>query len=97
MLAYIETSWLERLEGARLYRYEFSEAQFEDLNDAGMWICRTGVRPIKMEHMDRLPDQLKSLNVELRSLDSLVPLRDVWKSSLHASGIRLRNAKDWHA
>lgn len=95
MLAYIEAAWLERLSRAQLYRYEFSEAGFGDLQDAGMWVRRTAVRPIDMERLDRLPDHLKSLGVELRVLDSLVPLKDVWTSSLHASGIRLRNAKGW--
>jgi hypothetical protein len=28
-------------------------------------------------------------------MESLAPLRDVWSTSLHASGIRLRNAQGW--
>ncbi len=27
----------------------------------------------------------------------LTPLRGIWDTSLHASGIRLRNAQDWGA
>jgi hypothetical protein len=38
---------------------------------------------------------LRSSGVELRVLDRLTPLRGVWDSSLHASGIRLRNAQGW--
>jgi hypothetical protein len=34
--------------------------------------------------------------VELRVMESLLPLRGVWDSSLHASGIRLRNARGWN-
>ena len=33
--------------------------------------------------------------VELRVMHRLTPLRDVWSTSLHASGIRLRHAQDW--
>jgi hypothetical protein len=29
-------------------------------------------------------------------MDSLAPLRGVWGASLHASGIRLRNAAGWN-
>jgi hypothetical protein len=29
-------------------------------------------------------------------LDDLTPLKEVWQSSLHASGIRLRNARGWN-
>ena len=44
-----------------------------------------------------LPTALAECDVELRAVDSLVPLRGVWSSSLHASGIRLRNAVGWEA
>ena len=97
MLAYVEAAWLERIAAARLYRYEFSGAPFEDLHDAGMWVSRTEVRPVGMELIAGLPWHLESLGVELRALDSLAPLKDVWQSSLHASGIRLRNATGWTA
>jgi len=39
--------------------------------------------------------ELQANDVELRVLPLLTPLRDVWNSTLHASGIRLRNARDW--
>ena len=38
---------------------------------------------------------LAACGVELRFMPVLTPLRDVWSTSLHASGIRLRNAKGW--
>lgn len=30
-------------------------------------------------------------------MDSLIPLKGVWDISLHASGIRLRNAAGWES
>jgi hypothetical protein len=94
-IAYIETCWRERLGAARLYRYEFSDELFDDLHDAGMWVSRTAVRPISLTCIQDLPEHLNSQGVELRVLDSLAPLKGVWNSSLHASGIRLRNAQHW--
>ncbi len=41
-------------------------------------------------------EALEAANVELRLLPSLEPLRDVWETSLHASGVRLRNAQGWN-
>ncbi len=44
----------------------------------------------------RIPDLLGALaaaGVELRMMHSLHPLRGVWDTSLHASGIRLRNVQ----
>jgi hypothetical protein len=95
VIAYIETEWRARLDEALLWRYEFSAHDFEDLGDAGMWVSRNKVRPINTESVGDLPTCLSGLSVELRSLESLAPLKDVWKTSLHASGIRLRNARDW--
>ena len=31
----------------------------------------------------------------LRALPTLEPLADVWATTLHASGVRLRNARNW--
>jgi hypothetical protein len=38
---------------------------------------------------------LREQGVELRVSESLVSLRKLWQTSLHVSGIRLRNARDW--
>jgi hypothetical protein len=43
-----------------------------------------------------LPTLLKDSDGELRVLDILTSLREVWSSTLHASGIRLRNARGWN-
>ncbi len=37
----------------------------------------------------------RAVRVELRVMESLTPLRGVWETSLHASGIRLRHAQGW--
>jgi hypothetical protein len=95
MIAFVGESWRERLSAAHLYRYELPGAPFEDLRDAGMWVARTDVRPLEVKRIDSLPDRLRHEGVDLRIVDSLVPLRDVWNTSLHASGIRLRNATGW--
>ncbi len=97
MLAYVEQAWLAALGGARLYRYELPTEPFECLDDAGMWVSRQAVTPSAMTEVADLPAALADCDVELRAVDSLVPLRGVWSSSLHASGIRLRNAVGWDA
>jgi hypothetical protein len=48
-----------------------------------------------MDVLGDLPAALRAEDVELRVMERLTPLRDVWSTSLHASGIRLRNAQDW--
>ena len=68
---------------------------FENLDDAGMWISRAPATTIEVTRLDDLEYALQTQNVELRILESLIPLRDVWSSSLHASGIRLRNVEGW--
>jgi hypothetical protein len=94
-IAHIEWAWFERVKTTTLYRYEFAEAGFETLNDAGMWVARSTVTPISMETITDLPAAMAAAGVELRIMDRLTPLRDVWSTSLHASGVRLRNARDW--
>ena len=94
-IAHIEKEWLVRLETASLHRYQLPETSFEDLHDAGMWVSRTPVAPIHVETLCDLPAELRAQGVELRVMESLSPLKEVWKTSLHVSGIRLRNARDW--
>jgi hypothetical protein len=95
MIAHIEWAWLERLQRATLHRYDLPRDTFEDLDDAGMWVSRAPVVPLAMEAIRDLPAALRADGVELRVMESLAPLRDVWSTSLHASGIRLRNAQGW--
>lgn len=95
MVAFIEKAWEPRLETAALYRYELPHESFQSLEDAGMWISTEPVRPLDRALIKDLPRALDQNGVELRAIRSLGTLRDVWDTSLHASGIRLRNAKGW--
>jgi hypothetical protein len=94
-IAFIEERWAPRLRTATLHRYELPAVSFEDLGDAGMWVSRSAVRPIRCEALRWLPHALETRNVELRALPTLTPLRDIWSTTLHASGIRLRNSEGW--
>ncbi|MBX4965554.1 hypothetical protein ABID08_000431 [Rhizobium binae] len=93
--AFIERHWLERLEAETIHRYEMRSEGFEDLEDAGMWVSRRRVIPTERIAMSRLDREFAPRGVELRAVDSLPPLKGLWHTSLHVSGIRLRNARDW--
>jgi hypothetical protein len=94
-IAHIEWDWFERLAATTLYRYDLPTVTFEDLNDAGMHVSRTSVRPVGVTALSRPLDILRDAGVELRIMRRLTPLRRAWDTSLHVSGIRLRNAQDW--
>lgn len=68
---------------------------FEDTHDAGMWVSRAAVCPVLMETLGLLDRRLAVEGIELRVLDQLTELKPVWSSTVHASGIRLRNAVSW--
>src|SRR4051812_36982935 len=95
MIAHIEWAWFDRLQRGVLYRYELEPAGFEPLHDAGMWVSRRTATPLARTVIEDLPAALSTQGVELRVMQTLAPLRGVWGTSLHASGIRLRNARDW--
>ena len=94
MIAHIEWAWLERWRSGVLYRYELPADAFEPL-EAGMWVARETVDPIAMETLTDLPAALAGADCELRVMTSLRPLKGAWETSVHYSGIRLRNAADW--
>ena len=94
-IAFIEQRWAARLRGAIIHRYGLPSASFEDLGDVGMWVSRSPVRPLRADALRSLPHALEARNVELRVLPTLKPLSDIWGTTLHASGIRLRNAEGW--
>lgn len=87
---------MDRLQTEVLYRYEFPTPSFQDLDDAGMWISKTEVLPLACKKINDLPSLLSTSNVEVRPLNALTPLRELWQTSLHVSGIRLRNARGWN-
>lgn len=93
--AYIERAWLERCAETTLYRYTMPPGPFESLNEAGMHVSRVQVVPSACVQLTGLPKTFAPRGVELRVVDSLVPLRDLWSTTLHTSGIRLRNAVMW--
>jgi hypothetical protein len=94
-VADIERAWLDAFETAEIYRYELPAATFVDLGDAGMWVSRVAVTPIERSVVRDLAAALTRCRTTLRVVESLLPLKDVWQSSVHASGIRLRNARGW--
>lgn len=95
VLAYVEWDWWRRLGAARLHRYHLPVEPFESLSDAGMWVAKTTVTPLAQDTLSDLPAALRAAGVELRLTETLTHLRPVWDTTLHASGIRLRHARDW--
>jgi len=95
MVAYLEGAWEERWRSGVLHRYTLPGDAFECLHDAGMWVCRGPVSPSSVQRITDLPRALRESNVEVRIVPSLLPLRGAWDTTLHASGIRLRNAIGW--
>jgi len=95
MRAWIERGWAARLAAAGLWRYQLPPEAFESLGDAGMHVARCAVAPIGCEAIGDLPAALAAADVALELVDSLVPLKPLWQTTLHVSGIRLRNAAGW--
>jgi hypothetical protein len=95
MLAHVEWRWLEAIQSTALFRYELPAYGFEAVDGDWMWVAREVVEPTAVEPCGDLLAALAAQAVELRLMPSLVPLRDVWSSSFHASGIRLRHAAGW--
>jgi hypothetical protein len=95
VIAHIEWAWLHRLTTEIIHRYEMPASHFEDLGDAGMWVSRIRVEPLGIVVLEDLPAELQSRGVELRIMETLAPLKAVWNTSLHVSGIRLQNARAW--
>lgn len=94
--AFIERAWLARLESATIHRYELPVDGFEPLGDVGMHVARHPIEPLRVDALSDLPDRLAACGVALRVLDDLTPLKGIWATSLHASGLRLRNARNWN-
>ena len=95
MLAYIEYGWQSALETSVIFRYELPTSSFETIEDAGMWVSSKIVKPLDVTRIGNLPARISTADVELRVVSDLSRLRVAWDSTLHVSGIRLRNAKSW--
>jgi hypothetical protein len=94
-IAYVEDDWVERIRSATIHRYLMPPNTFEDIDDVGMWVSRTAIKPLSMDSLSNLPVVMGTTGVDLQSLPRLTPLKCVWQTTLHASGIRMRNAQDW--
>lgn len=94
-VAYVEAAWAERIATAVIQRYRMPSESFEPTGEPGSWVSRDPVVPTGHDTIRDLPDAMKARGVELRTLPRLTPLAPIWRSTLHASGIRLRNAQDW--
>ena len=94
-IACIEHAWLSRFQNGKVYRYELPVDHFEPTGEVGMWVSRTNVIPTGLKVISNLDAELISRNITLRVMERLTPLKSIWLTSLHASGIRLRNAQDW--
>ncbi|AWZ01058.1 hypothetical protein RHODOSMS8_01522 [Rhodobiaceae bacterium] len=93
--AFVEKRWLKRLQARVVYRYELPTEAFEDVGDVGMWVNRSAVIPLQTKTISDLPARIRDRDIDLTALDDLAELKGVWDTTLHASGIRLRNAKKW--
>jgi hypothetical protein len=92
-VAWIEADWLVRLQSTVVFRYQLPASSFENLDDAGMWVSRFPVKPVQVSRLDDLPGRLADSGVDLRIVGSLLSIQMIWQSTLHVSGIRLRNAR----
>lgn len=95
-VACIEWGWPERMHSTQLYRYEMNRQHFRPLaNDPWMLVSHRPESPIAVEPVGDLVEALRVAGVELRLMPSLAPLFGAWESTIHFSGIRLRNAVGW--
>ena len=96
MVTYVESAWLDRIRDGILHRYELPTEPFEDLEGGWTWVARQTVTPLRRDRLGDLPGEMAALGVELRIAPKLTHLRDLWSTTtLHVSGIRLRNADGW--
>lgn len=94
-VAYVEEDWRDRIASGILHRYRMPPDTFEPLGEVGTWVSRQRVIPDGRDIIPDLPRAMAADGLELRHLPRLTPLLSIWRTSLHASGIRLRNAQDW--
>lgn len=96
LIAHVEWSWYPRLRDSEVFRYELPPETFAPLaDDEWMWVSREAVTPLNVERIEDIPGALSVAGVELRLMQSLAPLWGAWESTIHFSGIRLRNSATW--
>ena len=94
-VAYVEEAWMDRIRSGTLHRYGMPPETFEAIGEPGAWVSRYSVVPSGRDTLKDLPGAMAAEGLELRALPRLTPLAPVWRSTLQASGLRLRNARDW--
>jgi hypothetical protein len=93
----LESTWLDRLRSAKLFRYRMPEAGFvlDDVT-AGHHVAREIMKPLAIEPVGDLLSALAAAQVELRITPRLGPLwHRIKESTLEHSGTRLRNAQGY--
>jgi hypothetical protein len=90
----VERAWLLRIEQCVLFCYEMPSASFQCVDaNAGYFVSRVGVTPLRVETVNDVSHALAARNVTLRIEDRLHALAGaVSDSSLGFSCIRMRNA-----
>jgi len=94
MVAYVEETWWQRVADEVLFRYELPADSFT-LVEEWMAVSTEPVTPCAVTRVDDLAGALATCGVVVRVRDDLTALRELWSTSLHVSGIRLRNAQGW--
>jgi hypothetical protein len=97
-VACVEWAWYERIRAATLFRYRLPPDSFrpvEGEDHAWMFVSSEPVEALGVDRVGDLFGALAAMGVELRFLPSLALLRDAWRTTMHVSGIRLRNARGW--
>lgn len=92
----VESSWYERIREITLFKYSFEQSHFQLIDEiAGYYISEEIIKPVNVEPVNNLIDQILSYGVELRFTPNLHPLRNaLLESSINDfSIIRFRNAE----
>ena len=89
----IESGWLSRMQGCRLYAYRLPAVAFRPHEVGGYWVAGEPVDAIGQVVIDDLLGRHAGAGIELRVTPSLWPFwRRVTSSTVEFSGSRLRNA-----
>jgi hypothetical protein len=95
VVAYVERDGLAAMSSSVLYRYELPPATFVPTSLSWMLVSRHAVVPTDVVRVESLPAELSARGVDVRISDDLSTLKNAWDSTVHASGLRLRNASTW--
>jgi hypothetical protein len=88
----IESGWLGRMQGCRLYAYRLPAAAFRPHEVGGYWVAGEPADAIDQVVIDDLLGRHAGAGIELRVTPSLWPFwRRVTNSTVEFSGSRLRN------